>query len=272
MEIYSSTTRFALACNQSTKIIEPIQSRCAVLRFTRLSDAEVLVRLQQVCFSETVSFEQSGLEAIIFIAEGDLRNALNALQSTVSGFGHVSAEYVFRVCDQPHPAKLRECILRSAEHPLIYIYMSQFRCVYAKQLMHQNIPSRSSALFWSVLSACNGNTVACQRVVMDLWGAGYAATDIIQTLFRVRQTCPMFCWNLCDLTGKRIVLCCQRSLGRWTCRNHRNWNLFEKSVLVTCEYPRGSIRNCSSSAVCPGYVLSTTRRGRLRATGLLLRE
>ena len=41
IEIYSASTRFALACNQSTKIIEPIQSRCAVLRYTRLADAEV---------------------------------------------------------------------------------------------------------------------------------------------------------------------------------------------------------------------------------------
>lgn len=45
MEIYSSTTRFALACNQSTKIIEPIQSRCAVLRYTKLQDAEVSIPL-----------------------------------------------------------------------------------------------------------------------------------------------------------------------------------------------------------------------------------
>ena len=43
MEIFSNTTRFALACNNSTKIIEPIQSRCAVLRYTRLSDAEVIL-------------------------------------------------------------------------------------------------------------------------------------------------------------------------------------------------------------------------------------
>lgn len=45
MEIYSGTTRFALACNQSSKVIEPIQSRCAIVRFVRLSDAEVLERL-----------------------------------------------------------------------------------------------------------------------------------------------------------------------------------------------------------------------------------
>jgi replication factor C subunit 2/4 len=98
MEIYSSSTRFALACNNSTKIIEPIQSRCAVLRFTRLTDAEVLIRLQHVCAAESVSYELSGLEAIIFLAEGDMRNALNALQSTVSGFSHVNAENVFKVC------------------------------------------------------------------------------------------------------------------------------------------------------------------------------
>jgi replication factor C subunit 2/4 len=97
MEIFSSSTRFALACNNSTKIIEPIQSRCAVLRFTRLSDAEVLARLLQIIEYESIQYDSSGLEAIVFIAEGDMRNALNALQSTVSGFGYVNATNVFKV-------------------------------------------------------------------------------------------------------------------------------------------------------------------------------
>ena len=97
MEIYSNTTRFALACNNSTKIIEPIQSRCAVLRYTRLSDAEVLSRLEDVAAKENVSYDVSGLEAIVFVAEGDMRNALNSMQSTVSGFGTVTSENVFKV-------------------------------------------------------------------------------------------------------------------------------------------------------------------------------
>jgi replication factor C subunit 2/4 len=97
MEIYSTTTRFALACNNSTKIIEPIQSRCAVLRYTRLNDAEILSRLQFVSSKENVSYDLSGFEAIIFISDGDMRNALNSLQATVSGFGHVNAENVFKV-------------------------------------------------------------------------------------------------------------------------------------------------------------------------------
>lgn len=97
MEIYSTTTRFALACNNSTKIIEPIQSRCAVLRFTRLTDTEVYSRLKIVSEAEGVTVTDAGYEAIIFSAEGDLRNALNALQSTASGFGIVDADNVFKV-------------------------------------------------------------------------------------------------------------------------------------------------------------------------------
>lgn len=54
MEIYSNTTRFALACNMSNKIIEPIQSRCAILRYSKLSNAEVLKRLLEICEMEKV--------------------------------------------------------------------------------------------------------------------------------------------------------------------------------------------------------------------------
>ncbi len=49
MEIYSNTTRFALACNTSNKIIEPIQSRCAILRYAKLKDSEILKRLLEIC-------------------------------------------------------------------------------------------------------------------------------------------------------------------------------------------------------------------------------
>lgn len=55
MEIYSNTTRFALACNMSNKIIEPIQSRCAILRYAKLKDSEVLKRLLEICKLEEVS-------------------------------------------------------------------------------------------------------------------------------------------------------------------------------------------------------------------------
>lgn len=70
MEIYSSTTRFALACNTSSKIIEPIQSRCALVRFSRLSDQEILGRLMVV-----VDAEKVGIIALILsgLSQTDLR-------------------------------------------------------------------------------------------------------------------------------------------------------------------------------------------------------
>ncbi len=54
MEIYSNTTRFALACNTSSKIIEPIQSRCAIVRYTKLGEKDLLERLLFVCQQEKV--------------------------------------------------------------------------------------------------------------------------------------------------------------------------------------------------------------------------
>lgn len=58
MEIYSDSTRFALACNISSKIIEPIQSRCAILRFGRLTDEQVLKRLKEVLATEAVAYDK----------------------------------------------------------------------------------------------------------------------------------------------------------------------------------------------------------------------
>lgn len=55
MEIFSNTTRFCLACNMSNKIIEPIQSRCAILRYAKLKDQEILKRLLEICEFEKAS-------------------------------------------------------------------------------------------------------------------------------------------------------------------------------------------------------------------------
>ena len=59
MEIYANTTRFALACNMSNKIIEPIQSRCAILRYSKLRDTEILKRLLEICEIEKASSHAS---------------------------------------------------------------------------------------------------------------------------------------------------------------------------------------------------------------------
>jgi replication factor C subunit 2/4 len=110
MELYSQTTRFALACNISSKIIEPIQSRCAILRFRRISDDEMTKRLKLVLDQESAPFEQSGLDALIFSAEGDMRNVLNGAQSTFNAFGIISHDTVFKMNDQPQPKQVLQAL------------------------------------------------------------------------------------------------------------------------------------------------------------------
>lgn len=111
MELYSNTTRFAFACNQSNKIIEPLQSRCAILRYSKLSDEQVLKRLLEIIKFEDVKYTNDGLEAIIFTAEGDMRQAINNMQSTVSGHGLVNGDNVFKIVDSPHPLIVKKMIL-----------------------------------------------------------------------------------------------------------------------------------------------------------------
>lgn len=50
-----------------------------------------------MCSKENVDYTEDGLDAIIFTAQGDMRQALNNLQSTKEGFGFVNSENVFKV-------------------------------------------------------------------------------------------------------------------------------------------------------------------------------
>ncbi|KAJ8083737.1 replication factor C subunit 4 [Marasmius tenuissimus] len=148
MEIFSNTTRFCLACNMSNKIIEPIQSRCAILRYAKLRDAEILKRLLEICELEKVQYNDDGLTALIFTSEGDMRQAINNLQSTHSGFGFVSGDHVFKVCDQPHPIIVQDLVRH---------------CI-------------------------KGDVDKAMDRLNDLWEQGYSAVDIVVTIFRVVKT------------------------------------------------------------------------------------
>ncbi len=110
MELYSDNVRFILACNYSSKIIEPIQSRTAVFRFNPLPDEAIKERLRFIAENEGVSYEEEGLDAIVYVAEGDLRRAINLLQ-TASAFGKVvDATLVYKVAGIASPQEVRDMI------------------------------------------------------------------------------------------------------------------------------------------------------------------
>ena len=103
MEKYSNTTRFIFACNNSEKIIEPIQSRCALVRFTRIETNAVQSRLAKVCDLEGVDAHPEGLATIAEQSDGDMRSALNNLQTTAMRFQSITRENVLEAIDVPSP-------------------------------------------------------------------------------------------------------------------------------------------------------------------------
>ena len=110
MELYSRTARFCLIANYPSKIIEPIQSRCAIFRFQPLPKQDVIARLTYIAKCEGVQLTKEGLEAIWEISDGDLRKAINILQSA-SALGVVDENSVYRVVGRVTPEEIREMVI-----------------------------------------------------------------------------------------------------------------------------------------------------------------
>jgi len=76
--------RFILIANNVSKIIDPIQSRCATFKFTSIPEKDVIARLEEIAKKEKVKTDKKGLKAIYDYSEGDLRHAINLMQATAS--------------------------------------------------------------------------------------------------------------------------------------------------------------------------------------------
>ncbi len=85
--------RFILIANNVSKIIQPIQSRCAAFKFTSVSEQDVIARLEEIAKKEKVKTDKKGLKAIYEYTEGDLRHAINLMQATAS-LGGITEENV----------------------------------------------------------------------------------------------------------------------------------------------------------------------------------
>ncbi|KIH52939.1 replication factor, partial [Ancylostoma duodenale] len=95
-----------------------------------------------------VSYNDEGLNALLFTAQEDMRQALNNLQCTVSAYEFVSAENVLKVCDEPHPELMANMLKLCAEQ----------------------------------------NVLEAAQIVHDFYRMGYSPEDIVANMFRVSKT------------------------------------------------------------------------------------
>ena len=115
MEQFSETCRFILSCNYSSKIVEAIQSRCAVFRFRPLDAEKVLEKVVEVANSEGVELEQEAAQAIANVSLGDLRKAITSLQVAASLDSHVTRELIYETTATAPPEELHGFFLACKE-------------------------------------------------------------------------------------------------------------------------------------------------------------
>ena len=109
MEENSRFCRFILVCNYSSGIIEPIQSRTAIFRFQRLPENDAVTYLETICKEEGVTFTSESISMIFDLTDGDLRHAINLLQTTAS-MKEVSVDNVQKAAGLSSKSKVREVI------------------------------------------------------------------------------------------------------------------------------------------------------------------
>ncbi len=110
MELFARSCRFILSCNYSSKIISPIQSRCAVFRFGPIKDDAILKMIEKIAGEENLSLTESGKEAIVYVAEGDMRKAINTLQAAAFLKKDIDEKLIYQVAAKAKPDEVKEML------------------------------------------------------------------------------------------------------------------------------------------------------------------
>ncbi|MBI2657063.1 replication factor C small subunit [Candidatus Woesearchaeota archaeon] len=110
MENYTQTCRFILSANYSSKIIEPIQSRCVVFRFKHLEKKDILGIIDQIAEDEGLKIDDKAKEALYDISEGDCRKLENILQSSAAIEKHITEDLIHSMASVAKPKEVREVL------------------------------------------------------------------------------------------------------------------------------------------------------------------
>jgi len=110
METYTKTSRFILSANYSSRIIEPIQSRCAVFRFRPFKPEAVREYIGRIAKAEKLKISDDGMEALTYVAEGDMRRATNSLQVAAALGSTIDADVLYKISSTIRPEDVKNLI------------------------------------------------------------------------------------------------------------------------------------------------------------------
>jgi len=101
IEKYSSTIRFCLICNYENKIIPAIRSRCANFRFSNIDPYHIKIKLKQICDLEKLSYDNGLIDTIAYLSNGDLRKAINILQTNAMQYNYLTIDTCYEIVGIP---------------------------------------------------------------------------------------------------------------------------------------------------------------------------
>ena len=113
METYTRTSRFILSANYSSRLIEPIQSRCAVFRFRPLKPDAIKEFLTRIAKEEKLKVTEDGMEALVYVAQGDMRRAVNSLQVAASINTTIDGDTLYKAASTVRPDEVKKLIERA---------------------------------------------------------------------------------------------------------------------------------------------------------------
>ena len=110
MENFTRTCRFILSCNSPSKIIDPIQSRCAIFRFKPLTKEDVFEIIEDISKNEKLTVSKEAKDALYETSQGDLRRLENVLQSAAASSHAITPELVYAMASAAQPKDVRKIL------------------------------------------------------------------------------------------------------------------------------------------------------------------
>ena len=107
MENYTNTCRFIMSCNYSSKIIDPIQSRCVIFRFKLLEEKDIEKRVKFIAQKENLQISDQAIETLYEVSEGDFRRLINLLQASASIANKITPELIATLSSTAKPSDIK---------------------------------------------------------------------------------------------------------------------------------------------------------------------
>jgi replication factor C subunit 2/4 len=141
---YKKNTRFVFICNDCSQIIESIQSRCMIIKYTKINKINLNNKILEICNKENFNYTNDGIETLLFISDNDIRQAINNLECIYYSTNILSSENVYLLIDHPKP-------------------------FYIENILNYCL---------------NGNLIDAIKIIRELTEKGYTPNDILLTFMK----------------------------------------------------------------------------------------